>query len=241
MKRENIPVAYSKEHGDKSLPPLIELISDAEDPEKKTIMEYLNTHCIIARPGVVYDEITSGKIIGFGHIFSDGKYYWTDVFTNYVDRYNIPVPDKFRTHILENHAQRSKRHMLLRLIDKLEIVNNPYLGYEFHINIYKNGVIEYWNNTDHKDKTVTIINRDEAAYIIDPVASELFCYDSDNHGEATIDGYYWKLGFYKHDKCIDIIEGQTDEDNRRHGEFEKLIKFAERFVPFDLGSRFMHY
>ena len=239
MKREAIPVAYSHEHGDENLPFLKDLVSVTEDLEKPLIMSYLKTHCVMACPGIIYDEITPGKIIGAGNVFSDGKYFWNDVFTNYVERYNIPVPDVFRRHILSNHSHRSKRHTLLRLVDRLEIENNPYLGYKYHVVIHRNGLIEYWNNTDHKDKTVAIIKRDDAAYIIDPITTELFCYDSDNHGETIIDGYHWKLTFFKHDICIETVEGRSNEDPWRYGELKDVIEFAERYVPFDLGSRYM--
>jgi hypothetical protein len=30
-----------------------------------------------------------------------GIYFWNDAFINYVDRYNIPVPEEFRNHILK--------------------------------------------------------------------------------------------------------------------------------------------
>lgn len=239
MKRECISVAYSYEHGDESLPRLSEMVSEVSDPEKPTIMNYLKTNCILACPGIIYDEIAPGEVIGAGNVFSDGKFIWNDVFANYVDRYNIPVPDAFRSHILSNHSQRAKRHTLLRLVDRLEIENNPYLGYKYHVVIHRNGLIEYWNNTDHKDKTVTAIKRDDAAYIIDPIMTELFCYDSDNHGETIIDGYHWKITFFKHDICIETVEGRSNEDPWRHGEFKSVIEFAERFVPFDLGSNYM--
>jgi len=240
MKREIIRVAYSYEHGDESLPHLKEMVSEVSDPEKPIIMNYLNTHCIMACPGIIYDEITPGKVIGAGNVFSDGKFIWNDVFANYVDRYNIPVPDEFRSHILRNHSPRSKRHTLLRLVNRLEIENNPYLGYKFHAIIHRNGLIEYWNNTDHKDKTVTTIARDDAAYIIDPITTELFCYDSDEHGETIIDGYHWKLSFYKNDICIDTVEGRSKEDPWRYCEFKSVVEFAERFIPFNLGSQYMN-
>lgn len=183
MKRDTIPVAYSYEHGDINLPPIRDLVSNTEDSKKPLIMGYLKTHCVMACPGIIYDEITPDKVIGAGNVYSDGKYFWNDVFTNYVDRYNIPVPEAFRNHILSNHSQRVKRHTLLRLVDRLEIENNPYLGYKYHVVIHRNGLIEYWNNTDHKEKTVSAIKGDDAAYIIDPIMTELFCYDSDIMGK----------------------------------------------------------
>ena len=83
------------------------------------------------------------------------------------------------------------------------------------------------------------INKETAGHIINPVASELFCYDSDNHGKALIDGYHWKLTFMQNERIIDIIEGTNGEDNRRYNQIKSVIEFAERFIPYDLGSAYM--
>ena len=61
MKREIWQVNYSYEHGDETLPRLADLVSQTPDPEKRKIMAYLKTHCILTCPGVIYDEITPGK------------------------------------------------------------------------------------------------------------------------------------------------------------------------------------
>ena len=96
MIREIRSVYYSYERGDESLPHLKDLVSKDPDPMKDKIMDYLRTHCIAACPGIVHDEINPDKVIGCGNRYSDGTYYWNDVFFNYVDRYNIPVPEEFR-------------------------------------------------------------------------------------------------------------------------------------------------
>ena len=83
------------------------------------------------------------------------------------------------------------------------------------------------------------INKETAGHIINPAASELFCYDSDNHGKALIDGYHWKLTFMQNERIIDIIEGTNGEDNRRYNQIKSVIEFAERFIPYDLGSAYM--
>ena len=117
MKREHRQVNYSFEHGDKSLPYLKDLVSETKDPMKSKIMAYLRVHCVMLTPGVIQDEINPDKTIGYCHRFSDGTYWWNDVFCNYVDRYNIPVPEEFRNHILANFNQRMKRHAWLKLVD----------------------------------------------------------------------------------------------------------------------------
>ena len=241
MKHEHIQVKYLYEHGDESLPHLKDLVSDVPDPMKSKIMGYLRTHCILACPGIIKDEINPDKTIGCGNLYSDGTYFWNDAFFNYVDRYNIPVPEAFREHILNNYNQRMKRHTLLRLVDRVEIHNNPYLGYQYDVSIEKSGVIRYQNNTDCKDGAVLLIKADDAEYIIDPIMTELFCYDTDDHGRAIIDGYHWEIMFYRKEELIDKVEGWPNEDTWRYGRFKSIIEFAERYIPKDLGSGQMNY
>ena len=241
MKREESPVAYSYEHGNESLPYLKNLVSDTPDPEKNKIMAYLKTHCLAACSAVIPDEINPSKVIGTGDLFCDGTYFWNDVFANYVDRYNIPVPKEFRQHILDNFDNRMERHTLLSLIDSVEIRNNPYLGYIYGARIYGNGVIEYQSTEDCPDGAVMYIKPEDAQYIIDPIMTELFCYDADEHGEASIDGYHWKITFYRGSEIVEVIEGGPNEDLWRYKEAKRIIEFAERSISKDLGSQLMDY
>lgn len=112
-------VKYSYEHGDTSLPKLKDLVSAIEDPEKTKILAYLRTNDVIACLGAIRDEINPDRYIGHGDQYTDGTYYWTDAFINYVDKYNIPVPPVFREHILSNFNARMKRHAMLNLIDRV--------------------------------------------------------------------------------------------------------------------------
>lgn len=237
--RKNLKVAYSYEHGDKSLPPLRKLVSEKPDPEKSRIIDYLRTHCVITRPGIIQDELCPDKTIGYGDIYSDGTYYWNDAFTNYVDRYNIPVPKDFREHILKNYFARKKRHMQLRIVNRIVIQNNPYLGYNFTVSINRNGLVTYQNNLDYTDEVATHILAEDAEYIIDPIMSELFCYDSDEHGTPTIDGYHWKITFYRDADIIDEKEGWEGEDSWRYGVIKRSLEFIERYIPNSLGSEYM--
>ena len=236
MKREHIHVKYSYEHGDESLPHLKDLVSDIPDPMKSKIMGYLRTHCILACPGIIKDEINPEKTIGYGNLYSDGTYFWNDAFFNYVDQYNIPIPTEFRNHILSNFDQRMKRHTLLRLVDRVEIKNNPYLGYQYSVSIEKSGVIRYQNNVDCTDGAVLLIKEADAEYIIDPIMTELFCYDADEYGAAMIDGYHWEMLFYRKDELVDKIEGWPKEDRWRYERFKGIVEFAERYIPKNLGS-----
>lgn len=215
------------------------MVSDKPDPEKERILRYLKTHCIMVCPGVVYDEITPDRVIGFGDTFSDGTYYWKDVFVNYVERYNIPVPAEFRAHILSNYSNRMKRHTLLRVIDKLDVENCVAGKREYRATICKNGEVAYWNNSDMLTGTSVQILPDDAKYIINPVLAELFCYDSDIHGSAVVGGYHWKISFYSKGKLVDVVEGWPHEDKWRLTRAKQVIEFIEHYIPFSMGAQYM--
>lgn len=241
MKRENRLIAYSFEHGDESLPHIRDLVSDIPDPEKNRIISYLKTHCVMACAGMIQDQINPEQVIGFGNVFSDGTYFWNDEFCNYVDKYNIPVPEEFRGHILQNYAARMKRHEQLELVDSVEIRNNPCFGYRYGVRIYRDGVIAYQNAEDCVDGAVMYSKPEDAQYIIHPMMEELFCYDADEHGTAGIDGYHWKIIFYEKDKVVEEMEGWPGENRWRYDEVRKIVEFAERFVGRELGAAEMDF
>jgi PAS domain-containing protein len=239
MERSHIDVRFAYEYGDKSLPKIKELVCEKPDSQKKIIPEYLREHCVICWPGTERDIINPDEIIGYGNIYSDGLYYRTDVFINYVDKYNVPVPAEFRKRIMSNYESRRKRHMLLRMVNRLEIYNEAAYDKRYRVCIHRNGLIEYRDLFQSNDDILFRINKETAGHIINPAASELFCYDSDNHGKALIDGYHWKLTFMQNERIIDIIEGTNGEDNRRYNQIKSVIEFAKRFIPYDLGSAYM--
>ena len=131
------------------------------------------------------------------------------------------------------------RQELLNVVDRVDILNNPYLGYRYNIRIDKNGIIRYQNNIDCKDGALFMIKSVDAGHIIDHIKAEIFCYDSDNHGKVTIDGYYWEISFYGEDELIDKIEGWPDEDERRYSGFKSILCFVERCISKDLGTEYM--
>lgn len=85
------------------------------------------------------------------------------------------------------------------------------------------------------------IKPENAKYIIDPITAELFCYDVDGPGAPIIDGYHWKIIFYKKDEVVDEVEGWPGEDRWRYSQMKKIFVFSERYIPQDLGSKYMNY
>ncbi len=231
-------VKYSYEYGDKSMPHLRDLVSKEEDPEKQKILSYLQKNNIACCPGIVDDVIEPEKIIGNGDLYSDGVYIWDDVFYNYVKKYNIPVPEEFRTHILDNFYSRMKRHMMLQLVDSVQIISAPYLDYFYDARIYRTGLAKYKNNT-LDDETLLTVDSKKVQRFIDEGLNDLFCYDLDNHGKAMVDGYHWQIIFYQKDKVISVIEGWPSEDSWRYNEISSVISWVEKITLKDMGSNYM--
>ena len=84
-----------------------------------------------------------------------------------------------------------------------------------------------------------LINRDDAELIIDPIMADLFCYDYDECGSPVIDGYHWKIVFFRDEKVIDQKEGWDGEDNLRYERFKRIIRFVEDRISKKLGLNYM--
>lgn len=239
MKREHIRVEFCREYGSETLPPLKELVSDIPDEKKDIILDYLRTHCILASPGVVRDILDPGSIIGRYDLYSDGKYFWADYLPAYIQKYNIPIPVSFRDHILSNYTDRKKRHLMLRMIDRVVIKNNPYLGYLYEVDLSRDGRVMYRNSVDCSDGVFLYICSKDAEYMIDPVMTEFFCYDEDDHGQPVIDGYHWEIEFYRKGELIKRIEGWSGESGWRHRQIKKVIELLERSIHKECGAQYM--
>lgn len=233
-------VGFCYEYGGEGLPHLKDLVSDVEDPQKGKIIAYLDTNCVLACPGIIDDIITPGEIIGSGDTFHDGTYAWSDFFRNYVYKYNIPVPKDFRDHILQNFNSRMKRHAMLKLIDSVTILNILPNGHEYRVHISIDGKVKYSMKTDDVRSSELDIKPDNARYIIDPIMKELFCYDSDERGHQTSEGYHWKITFQRKKEIIEVVEGWPDEDPWRYRALKRILDFAERYIPEDLGANHMN-
>lgn len=232
-------VVYSKEYGDPTLPKLADMVSDTPDPQKKIILDYLREHCVAACPGIHHDVVNPKEVIGCGHIFTDDKYYWEDYLPNYIEKYNIPIPEEFRTHILENYTSRKTRHTKHRLLKSIRITNQPYLGYRYTVSIHQNGRVEYSNNLDGMSETAFTIPAEDADYIVHPITESMFCYDGESRGSPIIDGYHWVIEYFGEKECVYRSEGWPGEPEWRYQGARDLFEFIERKTGKDLGSKYM--
>ena len=232
-------VVFSMEYGDPSLPKLADLVSDAPDPCKDLILDYLGMNCIAACPGMLDDVITPDEIIGCGHLYADDKYYWTDCFANYVRKYNIPVPSEFRAHILKNYKVRKSKHVKHRLLRSIQITNRPRPDCFYTIHIHQDGSVQYATTSAFIEESHFTINPEDADYIVHPITETFFCYDEGTAGEAVQNGYWWKMSFFNGKGLVHTIEGFPGEADWRYTNFRELLEFVEWQTGKDLGSKFM--
>lgn len=236
MKREYKPIHFAYEYGDTKLPHLKDLVSTQPDAMKSIILDYLRENYTLGCPGIVYDLLDPTCVIGDGSIYTDGIYSWPDYLANYIEKYNIPLPLEFRSHILENYQARKQLHLRLRLINRLVIRYNPIPGHHYELWINRNGGVDYKNSIDCINPVVYILRSKDASWIINPIMSSLFCYDTDNHGTPVIDGYHWEIEFYNAKGLEKVVEGWPGEDPWRQSEIIDALKFIERFIPQSLGT-----
>lgn len=231
-------VVYSKEYGDPTLPKLADMVSNTPDPHKDIILDYLREHCIAGCPGIVYDVVKPDDVIGHGHLYSDDKYFWDDCFTNYVRKYNIPVPSNFRTHILENYTSRKIRHAKHRLLKKIVLIHEPSADQRYSIAIDVHGNVHYENSSDHPNMQSFSIDSRDADYIVHPITESLFCYDIPPVVPMPDNGYRWSIDFYNAKGHVCKIEGWPGEPQERYASIRRLFEFIERETGKDLGTIF---
>lgn len=240
MKRDNIQVCYAYEYGDTSLPHIKDLVSDVSDENKGIIIDYLKQHCIYAKPGRSRVDLINPELrVGIGNIYSDGKYFWDDNLTTYVERYNIPIPKDFREYILSNYKTRKRNHLMLRLTRRIVIRNNPGNGHLYELKLDKDGSVCFKDNGNTLSGVVMNISPEDAAWIINPVLSELYCYDEDEHGTPSPDGYSWSISFYNKKGLTKTIDGYPGESEWRHSQIVAVLDFIERFIPYEIGSSYL--
>lgn len=240
MEKPNlIRIGFSADYRDKSLSSLKAQAPDITDDDKKIILDYLTTNLIWACPGTVYDIFDENCIIGRGDQYTDGKYIWPDYFAAYIRKYNIPIPEEFKEYILKHHKERKKRHLLSKCTDHVKIKNEPRFDHRFEAQIFRNGNVIYKNNLIYPGFMCISIPRDDAAFIINPIMEQLFCYDEENHGSPMIDAYHWEIEFYTKKGLSHKTEGWPGENAWRKQEFAMILKFAERYIAQSLGSEFL--
>lgn len=239
MEKPNlIRIGFSSDYRGKSLSSLKAQAVDISDEDKKIILDYLSTNMIWACPGMVRDIFDENCIIGSGHQYTDGKHIWPDYFAAYIRKYNIPIPEEFREYIFKHHEERKKRHLLFKCTDHVKIKNEPRFDRRFEIQIFRNGNVIYKNHLNAPGFMCISIPSDDAAFVINPVMEQLFCYDEENHGSPMIDAYHWEMEFYTKKGLSHKTEGWPGENEWRRQEFARILQFAERCIHQSLGSEF---
>lgn len=123
--------------------------------------------------------------------------------------------------------------------DKLQIENNPYLGYRYKAIICRNGVIKHSNNTDCVDGVMKFVNRQITEQIIECVIVKIFSNHFDNCGKPVVDGNHWKLTLYKSDEVIQAVECWSTEDWLLNNTIKCIFECIEKCVLCDLGSAYI--
>ena len=231
-----IRIGFSADYRDKTLP---SLASDIPDENKDIILDYLNTNLIAVCPGIVYDIFDENCVVGSGDLYTDGKHIWPDYLSTYIKKYNFLIPQKFREYILKHHKERKKRHLLFKCTDHVKIKHEPGFDGWYEAQIFRSGNVIYKNHINSPGFMCISILPDDAAYIINPVMEQLFCYDEDNHGSPMIDAYHWEIEFYTKKGLSHKTEGWPGENTWRRQEFAMILKFAERYIYQSLGSEFL--
>ena len=121
----------------------------------------------------------------------------------------------------------------------MRIKNESRLGGWFEVQIFRSGNVIYKNHINYPGFMCISVSPDKAAYIINPIMGQLFCYDEDNHGKPMIDAYHWEIEFYTKKGLSHKTEGWPGENAWRRHEFAMILKFAERYISQSLGSEFL--
>ena len=54
-----------------------------------------------------------------------------------------------------------------------------------------------------------------------------------------IDGYHWKIIFYRKEEVVSEVEGWPNEDSWRYNEISSIISWVESIIQKDMGSNYM--
>jgi hypothetical protein len=84
-------------HGNPDGPSLIAAVRSEGDPHEEDLVRYLRAGSVIAATGsAVYDFLSpTNEFIDVLQLLTDGEWFWHTDLAHYVERYHVPVDDRF--------------------------------------------------------------------------------------------------------------------------------------------------
>ncbi|WP_078987912.1 hypothetical protein [Streptomyces sp. XY332] len=91
---------WELKHGSPQGPSLIAAVRREGDPHEEDLVRYLRAGSVIAATGSgVYDFLSpTNELIDRLHLLTDGEWFWHTDLAHYVERYHVPVDDRFVAH-----------------------------------------------------------------------------------------------------------------------------------------------
>lgn len=88
------------QHGSPQGPSLIAAVRSEGDPHEEDLVRYLRAGSVIAATGsAVYDVLSpTNELIDRLHLLTDGEWFWHTDLAHYVERYHVPVDERFVAH-----------------------------------------------------------------------------------------------------------------------------------------------
>ncbi|MFG3001752.1 hypothetical protein [Streptomyces sp. NPDC048340] len=88
------------ERGSPDGPSLMAAVRGEGDPHEEDLVRYLRAGSVIAATGsAVYDFLSpTNEFIDSLHLLTDGEWFWHSDLAHYVERYHVPVDERFVDH-----------------------------------------------------------------------------------------------------------------------------------------------
>ncbi|MET8631676.1 hypothetical protein [Streptomyces sp. NPDC004680] len=87
-------------HGRSDGPPLHASVRSKGDRHEENLVHYLRSGSVLAATGsAVYDVLSpTNELIDALHLLTDGEWFWHTDLAHYVERYHVPLDDRFVDH-----------------------------------------------------------------------------------------------------------------------------------------------
>ncbi|MFH9084371.1 hypothetical protein [Streptomyces sp. NPDC017673] len=88
------------DHGRPGGPSLAASLRSEGDPHEEDLVRHLRAGALLAASGAAVRDVLSptNELIGGLHLLTDGEWFWHTDLAHYVERYHVPVDDRFVEH-----------------------------------------------------------------------------------------------------------------------------------------------